>query len=63
MSAIRSVREEINRLSLEQTQALQEAIFMGMSPEEAKECDARRDKIVELIEVLERLESAVSRLN
>ena len=36
---------------------------MGMSPEEAKECDARRDKIVELIEVLERLESAVSRLN
>ena len=56
---IYSVRKEINRLTLEQTEALLAATYMGMTPDEAKECDARVDKIVELIAVLERLESSV----
>ena len=63
LNAIHSVRKEINRLSLEQAQALQEATFMGMTPDEAKESDARLDKIVKLINVLEQLESTVPRLN
>ncbi len=57
LSAIHSVRKEINRLSIEQAQALQEAIFVGMFPDEAKKCDARLDKIAELFIVLEWLES------
>ena len=61
--AIHSVRKEINRLSLEQVQALQEAISIGMTPDEAKECNARVDKIVELIDVLEQLESNRPPLN
>ena len=59
--AIHSIKKEIDRLTLEQSQALQEAVFMGMTPDEAKESEVRVDKIVELIAVLEQLESTVPR--
>ena len=50
--------QEMNRLTAEQMQARQSATFLGMTPDEAKDYDARRAKILELIKELQQLEAA-----
>jgi hypothetical protein len=50
--------QEMTRLTAEQMQARQSAIFLGMTPDEAKDYDARRAKILELIKELQQLEAA-----
>ena len=58
LSVIHSLRQEIDSLTDEQTTALLVATYAGMTPEQAKQCDGRRLKLVELIDELEQLESA-----
>ncbi len=54
----RQQEEEIDRLTEEQVKALKAATYVGMTPNEAKDYDARREKINKLIRELERYEKA-----
>ncbi len=50
--AIERIRQEIDRLRQEQEEALENAIFLGMTPEEARRHDARREQLNALYERL-----------
>ena len=56
---VHRLKEEIGRLTKQQTEALQSATYLGMSPEEAKQYDARRARILKLVEQLHQLEEAI----
>ena len=58
VSAVHRIKEEIDRLTEEQVKALKAATYVGMTPNEAKDYDARREKINKLIRELERYEKA-----
>jgi hypothetical protein len=58
-TAIHRLKEEIDRLTKEQTEAVRRACYLGMTPDEAKEYDSRREKILKLVEHLRQLESAI----
>jgi len=58
LAAIHRIKEEIDRLSEQQKEALKTAIFVGMTPDEAQEYATRRRKITELIQELELLQKA-----
>jgi hypothetical protein len=49
---------EIDLLTAQQTNALQMATFLGMTPEEAKEYDNRRSRITRLVKQLAMLTKA-----
>jgi len=51
-AAILRLREEINRLSVLQTEALKMATFLGMTTAEAEAYDARRVQITRLVRTL-----------
>ncbi len=55
---IHHLKEEIDRLTVEQLEALKAATFVGMTRDEAKEYDERRAKIIRLIDELRQLELA-----
>ncbi len=57
--AIHRLKEEIERLTKQQAQALESATYLGMSPDEAKQYDARRAQILKLVEQLRQLEKAI----
>jgi Asp-tRNA(Asn)/Glu-tRNA(Gln) amidotransferase C subunit len=57
-SAVHRLKEEIDWLTKEQSEALLTATYLGMTPDEAKEYDSRRDKILKLVEQLRQLEKA-----
>jgi hypothetical protein len=46
------VAAEINRLTEQQTEAMQKATVIGMTGDEAKEYNERRSRIAELVEQL-----------
>ena len=46
------LRQEIDELIDEQTEALKRATFIGMTPDDAKKYDARRQTIARLIQQL-----------
>jgi len=52
------VKAEIDLLTAQQTNALQMATFLGMTPEEAKEYDNRRSRITRLVKQLAMLTKA-----
>lgn len=56
--AVRRLRTEINELQKKQSEALNSALFVGMTPDEAREYDARRAKILSLRRELEALEAS-----
>jgi hypothetical protein len=55
---VHRLKQEIDTLTEEQNKELQRAIFVGMSPTEAKEYDARRQEITLLVRQLEVLSKA-----
>jgi hypothetical protein len=56
--AVQQLKREIDRLTQVQADALKSATFIGMTPDEAKEYDERRQKIRELVKELALLEKA-----
>ena len=56
--AVHRLKEEIYRLTEEQIEAMKIATFAGLTPDEAKEYEDRRGKILELVEQLRLLEEA-----
>jgi len=58
VAAVNRVKEEIDRLTEQQSQALKHATFVGMTPEEAQEYDNRRSQITTLLQQLEALQKA-----
>ena len=57
VDAVERIRQEIEKLTEEQNEALKTATFVGMTASEAKIYDARRQRITELVERLEFLRS------
>lgn len=58
VSAVHQLKQEIDKLTEEQHKALQLAIYVGMTPDEAKEYDERRQRITRLVQELADLEQA-----
>lgn len=57
-SAIHSLKEEIDKLTLQQSEALNTAIYVGMTPDEAQEYDDRRRRILAYVQDLKMLEES-----
>lgn len=53
---IHKLKEELARLKDEQDEAMKKAVYLGMTPEEAKAVDERRRRIYRLYESLVALE-------
>ena len=58
VSAVHELKQEIDRLTEEQAEALKSATYLGMTAEEAQEYDERRKNITRLIQQLAMLEKA-----
>lgn len=58
VDACQQVKQEIERLTRKQSEALKTATFVGMTPDEAKEYDDRRQQITRLVEQLRSLQNA-----
>ena len=58
VDAIHRLKQEIDQLSEQQSEALKSATYLGMTPDEAKEYDARRQKITQLVQELSLLQKA-----
>jgi hypothetical protein len=52
------LKRQIEQLTLEQTDALKSATYVGMTPEEARQHDERREKITQLTQQLRQLQQA-----
>jgi hypothetical protein len=50
--AIHRLKEEIDKLTEQQTNALKTATYLGMTTDEAKEYEQRREKILEYVKDL-----------
>ena len=55
---VHKIKQEIDRLTELQSEALKNATFVGMTPDEAKEYDNRRTQILNLVHRLETLEES-----
>lgn len=53
------LRSQIDELTQRQAEALQSAIFVGMSPEQARQYDERRARISALVEQLSSLQKSL----
>ena len=62
-NSIERLWKEIDQLTQEQLDAFSSAIFVGMSPAEAKQCDARQDYIRKLVEELWYRRAAIRNFN
>jgi hypothetical protein len=58
LNTVNRLREEIDRLTGEQIEAMKTATFRVLTTDEGKEYEARRAKILELVEQLRILEEA-----
>ena len=56
---IHGLKHEIDKLTTKQTEALQRAVFVGMTPDEAREYDDRRTRISQHIHQLKILEESL----
>jgi hypothetical protein len=54
--SVKRLKVEIDVLADEQAEALRSATYIGMSPQQDKECDDRRSRILSLMKEVERLE-------
>lgn len=57
VDAVQKIRQQIERLTDEQSEALKTATYLGMTAAEAQTYDARRRQITELVERLRLLEA------
>lgn len=57
-TAVHRIKQEIDSLTEQQSKALEMAIYLGMAPEEAREYDQRRKKIVALVQELAEMQKA-----
>lgn len=58
LDAVHRIKQELGVLVEQQSKALQNAIYLGMTPDEDKQCDERRKMIAQLIRQLYDLEKA-----
>ncbi len=58
LATVHNLKEEIDRLTEEQTEAMKSATFIGLTTDEAKEYEDRRSKILQLVDQLRMLEEA-----
>ena len=58
LDAVHQIKEELDALVEQQSKALQNAIYLGMTPDEDKQCDQRRKKMTQLMQQLYDLEKA-----
>jgi hypothetical protein len=58
LEAIHRIKQEIDTLSEQQSEALKTATYVGMTAEQAREYDARRQQITNLLEELRLLKIA-----
>jgi ribosomal protein S21 len=58
LDAVRRLKREIDRLTEQQSEARRQAFYVGMTMEEAKECDERRDLILKYEREIETLEKS-----
>jgi hypothetical protein len=58
LDAVHRIRKELDALAERQSKALQNAIYLGMTPDEDKQCDERRRRIAELVRQLDHLTKA-----
>lgn len=56
--AVHRLKEEIDKLTLQQAEALRMATLVGMTPDEAQEYDARRKLILKYVHDLAVLEES-----
>lgn len=56
--AIHRLKEEIDKLTQQQTDALRTATYLGMTTDEAKEYEERRDRILKYVQDLKTLEES-----
>lgn len=59
LDAIHRLKEEIDRLTEQQTEALRTATFLGMTTDEAKEYEERKQKILGYVQDLKMLEESI----
>jgi len=58
LEVLRKIKQEIEKLSKEQIDAMKAATYVGMTPDEAKAYDLRRQRITALTHELRLLEQA-----
>ena len=58
VEAIHRIKQEIDKLSEQQSEALKTATYVGMTAEEARQYDGRRQQITKLVEELRLLKNA-----
>ncbi len=58
LQTIHRLKQEIDRLTAQQDEALKSATFLGMTTDEAKEYEERRNLILQLVTDLEMLEKS-----
>ena len=56
---IHRLKEEIDKLTEQQADALKTATYLGMTTDEAKEYEQRREKILEFVKDLKMLEESM----
>jgi len=56
---IHRLKEEIDKLTEQQTEALKTATYLGMTTDEAKEYEQRREKILGYVDDLKILEESL----
>jgi len=58
VEAVHRLKEEIGKLTLQQSKALRMATLVGMTPDEAQDYDARRKLILKYVQDLAVLEES-----
>jgi hypothetical protein len=53
--AVHRIKEELNILAEQQSKALEKAIYLGIAPDDGKQCDDRRKRISDLMRQLDDL--------
>ena len=56
IDAVHRIKQELDILAEQQSKALQNALYLGMTPDEDKQCDERRQRIAELLRQLDDLD-------
>ena len=59
VETIHQLKEEIDKLTEQQSEALNLAIYVGMTPDEAAEYDERRGRILQYVQDLKTLEESL----
>jgi hypothetical protein len=58
VALVHQIKQQIDALAEQQPEALKQATYIGMTPDEAEEYDGRRKKITALVEELNEVTKA-----